>query len=113
MRIVNLTPHTINVMKGDEVVAQLPSEGIARAEQKNIHVGCVEINDERIPILFSVFGVVVDLPEPEPDTYYVVSLATAQAAQRSNRTTRDLLITSKPVRNDAGQIIGCEAFSQI
>ena len=109
MKIINLTPHTVNIIKDGEVFVTYPSEGIARAEQVDKKIG--SIND--IPIYFTSFGAVTGLPKPSPYSFYIVSLATAQAAQRNGRTTGDLLLTSHPVRNEEGTIIGCEAFAQI
>ena len=109
MKIINLTPHTVNIIKDGKVTATYPSEGIARAEQVDKKIG--SIND--IPIYSTTFGTVTGLPRPTPYAFYIVSLATVQAAQKNGRTTGDLLITSHPVRNEDGVIIGCEAFAQI
>ena len=109
MKIVNLTPHQVTIIKDGKVVATYPSEGIARAEQTDKKIGSVN----GIPIYSTSFGAVTGLPRPTPYAFYIVSLATAQAAQRNGRATGDLLITSHPVRNEDGVIVGCEAFAQI
>ena len=109
MKIVNLTPHPVNIIKDGTIYASYPSEGVARAEQTDKKIG--SIND--IPIYSTSFGVVTGLPRPTPYAFYIVSLATAQAAQRNGRAIGDLLITSHPVRDENGMIIGCEAFAQI
>ena len=109
MKIINLTPHAVNIIKDGAIYASYPPEGIARAEQIDKKIGSIN----NIPIYSTSFGDVTGLPESSLDTFYIVSLATAQAAQRSGRTTGDLLLTSHPVRNEDGIIIGCEAFAQI
>lgn len=109
MKIINLTPHAVYVFKDGAIYASYPPEGIARAEQTDKKIGSVN----GIPIYSTSFGAVTGLPRPTPYAFYIVSLATAQAAQQNGRATGDLLITSHPVRNEDGVIIGCEAFAQI
>lgn len=107
--IKNMTPHTVVVYNGHDIVAIFPSEGIARATQSTEHTGTVD----GIPLVAMTYGIPADLPEPEPGVYLVVSALTAQAAKANGRTTDDLLLTAMPVRNIAGQIIGCQAFARI
>ena len=107
--IVNLTPHAATVIGNDgEVVATFPSAGIARAAQTDVKVG--EING--IPIVETTFGEVVDLPEPQEGVMLIVSIITLNAARAGGRPTDDLLITSGPVRDDSGRIIGCKALGR-
>ena len=107
--IVNLTPRAINIIDGDGNCQRVfePSGIIARASQSSIGVGEVD----GIQLVRTSFGAPVDLPEPTAETFYIVSLALANAAKASGRITADLLLTSDPVRNDAGQIIGCRRFA--
>lgn len=79
--------------------------------KKDEPVGELEINGISVPMITTVFGEPTDLPAPDPDTYYVVSIITAQAARASGRTTEDLLITSDPVRDAAGKFIGVRKFA--
>lgn len=109
-KIKNLTPHAIYIIgENDKVVAIFQSEGVARAEQKDKHVG--EING--IPLVRTTFGEPINLPDYEEGTYLIVSLATANAAKAAGRTTKDLLLTSNLVRDEQGRIIGCKAFAVI
>ena len=108
--IVNLTPHTVNVVAEDgSIKAAFPSEGIARASQTAEHVG--ELNG--IELVSMKFGATEDLPAPEDGTYYIVSVITANAAKAEGRTTSDLVITADPVRDDSGRIIGCKRFALV
>ena len=50
-----------------------------------------------------VFGEVVDLPEPQEGTIYVVSMLVAARAVGRN----DLVSPGRQLRNEAGQVIGC------
>lgn len=109
-KIVNLTPHAVNIIAEDGgLVATFPSEGVARATQHAERVG--ELNG--IELVSMKFGDPIDLPAPVEDTFFVVSIITANAAAACGRGTDDLLITADPVRNDAGQIIGCRRFALV
>ncbi|MBF1024930.1 MAG: hypothetical protein HXK98_03515 [Candidatus Nanogingivalaceae bacterium] len=110
MKVVNLTPHEVTVYDDDDVVIKsYPSEGVARARQTNVVVGCFD----GTPVVKTEFGEVTGLPEPAERTVYVVSFITANAAKAHGRTTDDLLVTSGPVRDDKGRVIGCRAFARI
>lgn len=109
-KIVNLTPHAVNVVAEDGTVkAAFPSEGIARASQTAEHVGELD----GIELVSMKFGATEDLPAPEDGTYYIVSVITANAAKAEGRTTSDLVITADPVRDDSGRIIGCKRFALV
>jgi hypothetical protein len=104
MAIVNLTPHTINVL-GDNPQNFPPSGTVARCAVKRQQVGTVD----GVPVNRTVYGDVTGLPAPQPGTYYIVSALVAQAVP--DRT--DVLITDDAVRDDAGRIIGCRALATI
>jgi len=106
--IKNLTPHAINIILDDgAVIHTFPSEGIARAAQTSEVAG--ELNG--IELVRTSFGAPMGLPEPQQDTYYIVSLATANAAREHGRRCDDLLLTSDPVRDAEGRIIGCRRLA--
>ena len=107
MAIFNLTPHKVNIVDEEgNVIKTFESRGVARATQKDVEVGILE----GIPIIESTFGKIVGLLEPSEGVFYIVSALTAKAASLSGRSTEDLLLTGKTVRNDDGQIIGCQAL---
>ena len=107
--IINLTPHKINIVDEEgNVVKIFESSSEARAAQKDVEIGTLE----GIPIVETEFGEPIGLPEYSQGTYYIVSAITAKAASLSGRNTRDLLLTSKTVRNSNGQIIGCQALAK-
>ena len=106
--IKNLTPHAIVIMTPEGVVKkEFPSEGLARATQSITPCGAID----GISVVETKFSTPEGLPEPVPGTYLVVSAITAQAAKAAGRTTADLLLTSRPIRDEKGQIIGCEGFA--
>ena len=107
--IINLTPHKINIMDEEgNVIKVFESKGKARAAQKDVEIGMLE----GIPIIETTFGEIVDLPEYSQGTYYIVSAITAKVASLSGRSTRDLLLPGKTVKNSNGQIIGCQALAR-
>lgn len=109
--IKNLTPHRVAIVGADdaELAAYPPSGLVARAAQVDQPVGMVE----GIEVVHTTFGAPTDLPDPEEETWLIVSLATANAAKAAGRTTDDLLLTSGPVRDDGGRIIGCRRFATL
>ena len=104
MKFVNLTAHTINeVTTGIEI----PASGIiARVKSSTIkqseHAG--------VPIYKSTFGEIEGLPEPQPDTVYIVS-ALALNAVPTTRT--DVVAPGNLQLNEEGQPIGCCGFRAI
>lgn len=109
MRIINLTPHAVCMMDvSGNVVDRFASEGLARATETSVKVG--EVNG--FDIVETVYGEITGLPEKSDDTYYIVSLLTAQAAVKTGRGADDLLLTSDLVRDGEGRIIGCKRFAR-
>ena len=62
-----------------------------------------------IDIMEKSFNEVKGLPEPQEDTYYIVSALVAGAAK--NRV--DLLIPNDTVRDEQGRIVGCRSLAKI
>ena len=132
-KIVNLTPHPIALLAEDKagdtagsvgfgrgarpgqfrLVAELPSEGVARAYPSTETVGEVEVAGEKFPVTRTTFGSPEGMPEPDEESVYVLSLITAQAAAAAGRSTDDLLIVGETVRDDKGVIIGCTGFGRL
>lgn len=76
MRIVNLTPHKLNVYKGDKLILSVDSFRAARVSQKEVFWG--KVND--VPLYRVEYGEINGLPEePEEDALYVVSIIVANA----------------------------------
>lgn len=105
--IVNLTPHAVTIYApdGETEIRNIPSSGIARAEQSRKPIGSIN----GIPVSETGYGDVEGLPDPAPHTIYIVSALTAQAA----KGREDLYITDDIVRDSTGRILGCKALAQI
>lgn len=110
MKVVNLTPYEVTVYDDDDVVIKTyPSEGLARASHVNTPVD----NVDGVLVVSTSYGEVTGLPEPAEGMVYIVSAITLNAAKAHGRTTKDLLVTSDPVYDDEGRVIGCRAFARV
>ena len=107
MTIINLTPHAINFLDGDNrpIMTVEPSGTIARAKQTRTLHGTVA----GIPVNQCAYGTVQGLPEPAKETIYVVSSITAQACPER----ADVYIVDDSVRDETGRIIGVRALAHI
>lgn len=133
MIIRNLTPHALQLLAEQEggpvagsvgfgraarraqfrLVAELPSEGVARVATRIGRAGTIEVNGEQIPVTVTVFGEVQDLPEPAESVRLVISKITADAARAGGRSADDLLIVGESVRDAEGKILGVTGFGRV
>jgi hypothetical protein len=112
MNIVNLTPHALNLMPEgpDGPTVTIPPSGIvARCTTSRVQVGTITVDNIAIPVNRTQFGAVTDLPDPQPDTIYIVSAVVAQAVP--NRF--DVFIVDGAVRDKQGRIIGARALAHV
>jgi len=111
MNIINLTPHVLNVVANSgKTIEILPSGKVARCTQTNTvwdNNILVDGTDEFLTINNTTFGQVVDLPEPEEGTLFVVSSIVKSAVPNRN----DVLRPGEAVRDAAGKIIGCKGLA--
>jgi hypothetical protein len=105
MKVINLTPHDLNLYKEGELVETIPSQGFARARQINTHIG----NINGYPLSKVTYGETENMPAPQKGVIYVVSSITAQAS-----IDRDDVVTpTGMVRDENGRIIGCTGFAKL
>ena len=102
MRIINFTPHDIEVIKNDGNVIIFPSEGVIRLHEEREKTG--DVNG--IPVFRKKFGG-SNLPPKRDGIYYIVSLPVAQAFPERH----DFLVPDQLVRDDKGLVIGCRSFA--
>lgn len=86
---INLTPHTINIAVGNDIIAIPPDGREARVSVKSIGVGAVLLGGVNIPIVQSIYGVVetvdangtevlhLGLPKMVVGVVYIVSMLVA------------------------------------
>jgi len=112
MRIMNFTPHPLNLMPAGPtgpVVTIPPSGQVARCATSRVQVDTITVDGVTIPVNRTQFGEVTGLPDPQPDTIYIVSAVVAQAVP--DRT--DVFIVDDAVRDEQGRIIGCRALAHV
>ena len=105
MKILNYTPHTINLIAPDGASVEIPSSGVARCEEFKVQVDT--IND--FPVYHIKYGNLSGLPDSEDNTVIIVSALAAQAAKEAHRT--DCYIVADTVRNDKGQVVGAKGLA--
>ena len=101
MNIINLTPHALRLLAedGKTVATEIqPSGQIARVAAKAVLVG----HAGAVPLYHTEYGAVEGLPEPQPETIYVVSgLVRAAVPHRE-----DVYSPGRLVRDDQGRPVG-------
>jgi hypothetical protein len=103
MKIINVTPHDIRLIGPDGAIKEVARTlAVARVTQTLEQVG----SSDGIPIYRATYGPVEGLPDPEPDTLFIVSaLVRAACPDRS-----DLASPGELVRGPDGQPIGCRGL---
>ena len=109
MKIINATPHAINIIgdNGNILLTVEPSGILVRVSQKTTDDGCITVDGVSIPVTSNTFGEVIGLPKFNSDTIIIVSAMVANACH--DRT--DLALVNQAVRDDKGRIIGCRSLS--
>lgn len=105
MQIVNCTPHALDVELVDGTLRTIPPSGtIARVSTFRKLDRVVD----NIPLYTTTYGNVVGLPDPAPDTLYVVSglVLTALAGSRP-----DVVGPADLLRDGTGAVIGCRGLT--
>jgi hypothetical protein len=105
MIIKNLTPHPITLKKVDGSFVVIQPETLpARVSEITDTLGDID----GIAIVTKSFGIIVNLPEPQPDIMLVVSALVATRAWELGR--QDVYAVGNPLRDAEGRIIGAAAL---
>ena len=108
--IVNLTPHTINLIVNEHHSVSLPPSGeVARVTSERDPSGYLEqlVEGYKVPTFRETLGAVSGLPDPFDGVIYVVSGLVAQTVRRP-----DVFSPGELVRNDRGQPVGCRGLTR-
>ena len=107
MKFINLTPHSINFINNDGIITKTvePSGELARLTTNTVTTG----EYDGIPVTETVYGEIQGLPDPVPNTIYIVSSLVAQRVPER----QDVFIPNESVRDDSGRIIGCRSLGHI
>lgn len=110
MKILNYTPHAINICANGENKTY-NSVGVARADVISEVISYID----GIPVIKKTFGKVYGLPESLPnDTILIVSSLTAQAAKTENHAlTNQLYVVNDTLRDEKGRIIAATSLAKI
>lgn len=103
IKIINLTPHAVTITDGPTFQ---PSGQVARVSVQQVDDR--DING--VPVKKQTFGDIVDLPNPQADTVYIVSAIVLAAAKDMGRTDVVAPDTANAVRNDNGHITSVPGF---
>lgn len=128
MEVVNLTPHEVCFYQAKDTVSkdhQLyvlpntkpyltlpPADKPARAAQIEEMLPRLKAGDEEIPLVRVQYGTPVDLPEPRKGVGLIVSALTVAAAREAGRTTDDLYLVARVVRDISGKVVGACALAK-
>lgn len=104
--IINMTPHPINVIRNGEVVQIFENKGIVRIATTI----CRDYDPVAgIPTCRTFYKDTAEgLPEYQKGTWYIVS----QIVRSALPNRRDLLVPTDLVRDETGNIIGCESLGR-
>lgn len=109
LKLVNLTPHDIVVYDGVEFFTIPASGTVARVavSQEEVHRGL------GVPVVRNAYGEVENLPEPQPDTYFIVSSLVLEALRKEGCTRTDILAPDTgptAIRDEQGRIAAVRRF---
>jgi len=109
-RIVNLTPHVIDIVVDGAVVASIAPEGsVARVAETMRNDGSIAVGGVSVSLQLVESQHVMGLPDPRPGVLYVVSRIVAERLP----DRADVVFPYTLVRNDDGVVIGCGSFGRI
>jgi hypothetical protein len=104
MTFINLTPHSVSLMRDGSVLHISPEPIPARCEEAETLSATVA----GYPVYNVTFGTVYGLPEPKEGVLYIVSRMVAEALPDRH----DLVFPHQLVRDSAGNIVGCQALGE-
>ncbi len=115
--LINLTPHTINLVSAANAWSFPPSGQIARCTVERVRVSNIWLGEpgdpttqDIVPVNTVRYGDIEGLPAPRIGVAYIVSSLVASALHGSRP---DVLVPDDTIRDDQGRIVGCQAFARI
>lgn len=117
MKIVNLTPHEINIELVDGSLLSVPPEAVpARCSQYDEVVEYLHTNEDNagkdIRVTVQSFGQLDYIPPLDYETAYIVSRLVAEAQETQYHRT-DIYIPGPPIRDSAGRVVACKGLSVV
>ena len=99
-KIINLTPHAIHFPNRSPSITFEPSGLVARCEESTF----VDSKFAGIPLVITRYGEVENLPEPEENVLYIVSMLVRLASL----DRKDIASPGELIRDKNGQIVGAQ-----
>lgn len=102
--LVNLTPHTLNLIAADGSTVDIPPSGnIARVSS----ISSIVTTVNGININKQTFGKVMDLPDAQDDVVFIVSRMVKDRVPDRD----DVVVPGVPFRDTDGKVIGAWGLS--
>lgn len=114
VKFVNLTPHDVKICPNPDIMITIPRSGaVARVATRKQKVAEFVIDNISVPVYEIAYGNVENLPEPQENTIYIVSLLVLQAVRnsRSDVVAPDTSPDSA-VRDSQGNIVCVKGFTR-
>jgi hypothetical protein len=104
MKFLNLTPHVITIVTGEESRVCPVEAPAPRLEVERFELGVVG----GIPIVRSTMGNPIGLPDPQDGIILIVSALVAEHPSLVYRT--DLAYPGEAIRDNSGKIVGAKGL---
>lgn len=116
MKIVNLTPHTVNVLDDTDQTIAIPTSGSARVATKAISAGTVSLGNHVFTVVETTYGQIEGLPQPEEGTIYIVSFLVLSALRAQGIDRADVVVPDtgpeSVIRDSEGKILSVRRFTR-
>lgn len=108
MKLINCTPHPINLIREDGTMISLEKGVVVpRVQQES----AVNSYVDGVPVTEDSFGSLQDMPLEAVGTRFIVSRMVLEADKKSSSPRADLLVPGALVRDENGNIVGCKSLS--
>jgi hypothetical protein len=107
VKVVNLTPHTVRVVVEEQEIEFPASGSIARITSESVVIG--DVNG--IPVTETVWGEVINLPEPQENTIYICSMPVVEQVKSFRQDVMRPDTGPTCIRKD-GQIWAVKGFAR-
>lgn len=107
MKVVNLTPHTLNVCnaEGDPLAEFPPSGKTARIDVQYRQTGRLNLDETDVPVFEAEYGDIEGLPAPEEGVVFVVS-----GMVKAQTDREDVFSPGELIRDEDGNPKGCKGL---
>ena len=109
MKLINLTPHVINLHAQGQIIVLEPSGVIARLEIECMDLADMVVDGIIVQIKATILKNLVDMPEPQDGVCYVASDVVTKRAMELDR--EDVFGAGDSIRDADGNVIGCNGLA--